>query len=309
MSFFSFSRKPDEKPAEFGKVLSAEERGVLDLGIIAGSGRYPVLLAEAARKAGVKRIVVAAFKDETDPVMEELADICMWMRVGQLGRMISFFGQCGAKGAIMAGQIAPSNLFNLRPDMKALLLLAKLKERNAESIFGAIGAEMSKAGTELLPATSFLEDAMPGPGLVAGPALPRRSKMDIQYGYRIAKEVSRLDIGQSVVVKKGTVLAVEAFEGTDATIARGGQQSRGEGAVLVKVSKPKQDMRFDVPVIGPRTMESARASGISVVACEANRTLLLDKAEISRLAVLHKITVYAAGEEMLAEDAAAPGGA
>ncbi|PTY05378.1 DUF1009 domain-containing protein [Verrucomicrobia bacterium LW23] len=303
MSFFSFTRHEASKPAEFGRVASAEERGILDLGIIAGSGRYPLLLAQAARKAGVKRIVVAAFTGETDPAMEELADICMWMRVGQLGKMITFFKQCGAKGAIMAGQIAPSNLFNLRPDMKALLLLAKLKERNAESIFGAIGNELAAAGTQLLDATSFMEDSMPGPGLIAGPGLPRRSRMDVDYGYRIAKEVSRLDIGQTVVVKKGTVLAVEGFEGTDATIARGGKLGRDEGSVIVKVSKPKQDMRFDVPVIGPRTMESARAAGISVVACEARKTLLLDKDEIARLAAQHSITVYAVGDEALTEPA------
>jgi DUF1009 family protein len=262
------------------------------LGIIAGNGRYPVLVAEAARARGVKRLVVAGFSGETGPEVEKLADVYTRLRVGQLGALCGFFREQKISQAMMAGQIAPGNLFDLRPDMKALLLLAKLRERNAESIFGAIAEELRRAGVELLPATTFLEESVPGAGHIAGPELSRREREDVAFGFRIAKEVSRLDIGQSVLVKKGTVVAVEAFEGTDAAMERGGRLGQG-GVVLVKVSKPQQDFRFDVPVVGTRTLEKAREAGVRVIACEAGRTLLLDRAAVIELAERWKISLVA----------------
>ncbi len=159
----------------------------------------------------------------------------------------------------MAGQIAPKNLFDLRPDWKALLLLARVKRRNAETLFSAIAEELARAGVELLPAYTFLEDLLAAEGLIAGRALSRREEADVAFGFEIAREVSRLDIGQTVVVKNGTVLAVEAFEGTDAAMKRGGALGR-KGAIVVKVAKPNQDMRFDVPVIGAATVEVAAAA-------------------------------------------------
>jgi UDP-2,3-diacylglucosamine hydrolase len=264
------------------------------LGIIAGSGRYPVLLAEAARAAG-KRLVVAAFEQETDAVMAGMADTIEWMRVGQLGKLIRFLSSHGVKEAIMAGQIAPGNLFNLRPDLKALLLLARLKERHAESIFGAIGDELAQAGITLLPATTHLEDCLPEPGHIGGPKPKARLLQDAAFGFRLAKEVSRLDIGQTVVVKHGTVLAVEAFEGTDEAIRRGGALGRG-GATLVKVSKPHQDLRFDVPVMGTRTLETAAAAGIAAIVCEAKKTLLLDRPALIHLASAKRISLVALEE-------------
>src|SRR6476619_949992 len=161
------------------------------------------------------------------------------MRVVQLGRLLAFLKKSETHHAVMSGQIRPKNLFDLRPDMKALLLLARLKERNAESIFGAIADELKKVGVDLLPATTFLEDSLPQPGHIAGPKLSRRQHADVAFGFRIAKEISRMDIGQSIVVKKGTVVAVEAFEGTDATMERGGRLGKGDVG-LVKVSKPNQ---------------------------------------------------------------------
>lgn len=246
------------------------------LGIIAGSGRYPVLLAEAARARGVKRLAVVGFAGETAPEMEKIADNYRQLRVGQLGALCGYFHDQKVGQAIMAGQIRPGNLFELRPDLKALLLLAKLKERNAESIFGAIADELQRGGTELLPATTFLEDSLATTGHIAGPKLSRKQEADVAFGFRIAKEVSRLDIGQSVLVKNGTVVAVEAFEGTDAAMERGGRLGKGD-VVLVKVSKPRQDFRFDVPVLGTRTMEQAHDASVRVIACEAGRTLLLDR--------------------------------
>lgn len=249
------------------------------LGIIAGSGVYPRLLARAARRAGVQRIVAAAFVDETDPSLDDLVEETEWMRVGQLARLLNFFKNARVRQAMMAGQIAPANLFALRPDWKALLLLARLKRRNAETIFGAIANELAAVGVELLPAFTFLADQLAGVGLIAGRSLSRREWADVAFGFEVAKEVSRLDIGQTVIVKDGTVLAVEAFEGTNEAIKRGGGLA-GKGAVMVKMAKPDQDMRFDVPVIGPETLHVAAQANVRVIAVEAGRTLLLSREEL-----------------------------
>jgi UDP-2,3-diacylglucosamine hydrolase len=205
------------------------------------------------------------------------------MRVGQLGKLIDAAKKSGTPRAIMAGQIAPENLFNLRPDLRALVLLAKLKERNAETLFGAVAAELAAVGVEILPATTFLDEHIAAAGPIAGPRLKPRAVADIEFGFRIAKETSRLDIGQTVIVKNGTVLAVEAFEGTNDTIQRGGALGRG-GATMVKVSKPGQDMRFDVPVVGTKTLEAAAAAGINKIGVEAGKTILLDHKKVSSLA-------------------------
>jgi DUF1009 family protein len=262
------------------------------LGIIAGNGVYPRLLAEAARRAGVKRIVVAAFTDETDDGISGIVDDTRWMRVGQLGKLISGFRESGVAHAIMAGQIAPKNLFDLRPDFKTLLLLARLKRRNAESIFAAIGDELARAGITLLPATSFLHDSLAPSGFIAGRKLSRREEEDVVFGFEIARETSRLDIGQTVIVKNGTVLAVEAFEGTNEAIKRGGALGRKD-AVMVKVAKPNQDMRFDVPVIGVATIASASESRLRVIAIEAGRTLLLEKEALIDAAARSNISIVA----------------
>jgi DUF1009 family protein len=262
------------------------------LGIIAGNGVYPRLLADGARKAGVKKIVAAAFTGETDPSFKEHVDLVEWMRVGQLSRLLKFFREQNIYHAVMAGQIAPKNLFDLRPDWKALLMLARLKQRSAESIFAAIADELGKIDIELLPATSFLEDYVATAGLIAGTPLTRREEEDVDLGWKTAKEVARLDVGQTVVIKNGTVLAVEGFEGTNEAIKRGGALGR-EGAVMIKVSKPNQDMRFDVPVIGVETIRVASQAKIRVIALEAGKTLLLERDEIVDLAGRAKISILA----------------
>src|SRR5438128_6300982 len=245
------------------------------LGIIAGNGVYPRLLADSARKAGVKKIIAAAFTGETDAAVAQHVDLLDWMPVGQLSRLLKFFRDQKVRHAIMAGQIAPKNLFDLRPDWKALLLLGGLKQRNAESIFAAIADELAKIDVDLLPATTFLEDCLAPSGLIAGPKLSRREEEDVDLGWKIAKEIARLNIGQTVIVKNGTIVAVEALEGTNDAIKRGGALAR-KGAVMVKVAKPNQDMRFDVPVVGVETIRVAAEAKVRVIAVEAGKTLLLE---------------------------------
>jgi DUF1009 family protein len=260
------------------------------LAIIAGNGDYPFAMARAARRAGLRRIVAAAFVNETRDELAKVVDEIEWMRVGQLGRLLTFLKKSGARHAVMSGQIHPKNLFDLRPDVKALVLLGRLRERNAESIFGAIAGEINAAGIELLPATTFLEEELAPRGLIAGPGLSRRESDDVTFGFMIAKEISRLDIGQTVIVKGGTVLAVEAFEGTNAAIKRGGELGRKD-AVMVKVAKPKQDLRFDVPVIGGATLEAASAAHLRVIAIEAGKTLLLDRDKLRADAEARRISL------------------
>jgi UDP-2,3-diacylglucosamine hydrolase len=262
------------------------------LGVIAGNGVYPRLLADAARKAGVRKIIAAAFTGETDPALEQRVDVLEWMRVGQLSRLLKFFRAEEVHHAIMAGQIEPKNLFDLRPDVKALMLLGRLKHRNAESIFAAVGDELTKIDVDLLPATTFLEDSLAPSGLVAGPKLSRQEQDDVALGWNIAKEISRLDIGQTVIVKNGTVVAVEALDGTNDAIKRGGALARG-GAVMVKVAKPDQDMRFDVPVIGVETIRAAAEAKLRVIAVEAGKTLLLEHDAIVELASRAKMSITA----------------
>jgi DUF1009 family protein len=260
------------------------------LGIIAGNGVYPLLLAQFARANGVKKIVAAAFTNETDASLANHVDKIEWLRVGQLSRLLNFFREQEIQKVIMAGQIAPKNLFDLRPDWKALLLLAHLKRRNAESIFAAIAAELGKIGVEMLLATTFLEEFVASPGLIAGPKLSRRQEQDVEFGWEIAKEISRLDIGQTVVVKNGTVLAVEAFEGTNETLRRGGTLGR-KNAIMVKVAKPNQDMRFDIPVIGVETVRIAAGVDVRVIAVESGKTLLLEKESLIELARRSNISI------------------
>jgi DUF1009 family protein len=261
------------------------------LAIIAGNGVYPRVLARAARAAGVRRILALAFEGETEAELGQLVDEIYWLRVGQLNRMLSALRDAKITSAMMAGQIAPRNLFDLHPDWRALLLLAKLKQRNAESIFRAIAGELEKIGVTLLPATTFLEGCLAGKDLIVGPKLSRREKSDIDLGWDIAQKIAALDIGQTIIVKNGAVLAIEGFDGTNETMRRGGALGRG-GAVMIKVAKPNQDMRFDVPVIGRETISVAAEAKVRVIALEASRTLLLEKEDVIRAAQNAKISLF-----------------
>ncbi len=265
------------------------------LGIIAGSRSLPLLLARQARAMGIRRIVAAAFENETDPALGELVDDIEWLKVGQLSKLIAVFTRRGVKQCVMAGQIAPRNLFDLRPDLRAMTLLWRLKEKNAHTVFGAIVEELRKEGVEVIEARPWLGPLMPGKGFRLGPKPVEAQEADVAFGFRIAKELARLDIGQTVVVKNGTVLAVEGFEGTDQCLARGGTLAGREGgAVAVKVTKPDHDFRFDIPCLGPQTLETCAASGVAVLAFEAGCSLLLEPEICETLARKNKISVIAA---------------
>jgi len=260
------------------------------LGLIAGNRSLPLLFARQARNMGVKRLVAVAFEGETDPGLAGLVDDVIWLKVGQLSKMISAFTAHGVRQCVMVGQIAPRNLFDTRPDFRAVKLLLKLKEKNAHTIFGAIAAELSREGVELIEATPWLKPLMPGPGFHLGAKLSDGQRADMQFGFRIAKEVSRLEIGQTIVVKNGAVLAVEGFEGTDQCLARGGELAgKAGGAVAVKVAREKHDLRFDIPCIGAKTLETCATAGVAVLALEAEKTLLLEEDQVKQLASKNSI--------------------
>lgn len=254
------------------------------LGLIAGSRNLPLLVVREARRAGVCKIVAVAFENETDPALAPLVDRIVWLRVGQLSKMIEAFRAEGIVRCVMAGQIAPRNLFDLRPDLRAVKLLWRLKERNAHTVFGGIAEELARDGIELIEATPWLRPAMPGAGFHLGPPLSATQREDLEFGFRIAKEIARLEIGQTIVVKEGTVLAVEAFEGTDRCLARGGELAGGKGgAVAIKVAKARHDMRFDIPCVGAQTIEVCQKAGIAVLGVEAGQTILLEREQVESL--------------------------
>ena len=264
------------------------------LGLIAGNRSLPLEFARQARTAGVKRLVAVAFENETDPALAKLVDEIVWLKVGQLSKMISTFTDRGVRQCVMVGQIAPKNLFDLRLDLRAMSLALRLKEKNAHTIFGAIADELKKDGVELIEATPWLKPLMPQTGFCLGPKLSEAQRADVEFGLRIAKEISRLEIGQTVVLKNGTVLAVEGFEGTDKCLARGGELAgKDGGAVAVKVAKASHDMRFDIPCIGAQTLQTCAASGVAVLALESGRTLLLEQEACEQIAKKNKISITA----------------
>ena len=219
------------------------------IGLIAGSRTLPLDFARLARAAGVQRIVATAVEGETDPALAALVDDIVWLKVGQLNKMIGTFTERGVTQCVMAGQVAPKNLFDLRPDLRAMGVLMRLKEKNAHTIFGAIANELKKDGVELIEATPWLAPLMPQKDFLLGPKLSAEQKADVEFGFKIAKEISRLEIGQLVVVKDGTVLAVEGFEGTDQCLARGGElagKKRRRGRRESRQTKSRHAVRHPV---------------------------------------------------------------
>jgi hypothetical protein len=261
---------------------------------VAGRGLYPLELCRAARRAGVPRLAVVALHDETAPDIAALADHVDWTHVGQLRHTMRCLQAQQVKEVMFVGQVRPGRLFgDIRPDFLALRLLWSLKERHAHSIFGAIADAFERAGFRVLPAWRYLEADLARDG-VLGRCRPRRAqRRDIAFGLRMAAGISRLDIGQTVVVRNGTVLAVEGFEGTDAAIRRGGDLARGGRVTVVKVAKPGHDVRFDLPCIGLQTVASLQAAGAAALAVEVGRTLFLEREAV--LAALDAAGIAAVG--------------
>ncbi len=254
------------------------------LGLIAGNGKFPLLLASSYKKKHGARIEAVGFRGETSPELESLVDNLLWVAVGQLGKVIQFFKNAGVSRAVMAGQIRPTRMFEkLKLDWRGLKVLSRLDNRKADSIFSSVADEMRKEGITLLDSTSFLKDFLAKEGVLTARQPTERELEDARFGARIAKEIGRVDIGQTVVVKDKAVVAVEALEGTDETIRRAGKLA-GDGTVVVKMAKPSQDMRFDVPVIGTQTILTMREARAALLAVEAEKTLILDEEEVVPLA-------------------------
>lgn len=264
----------------------------MKLGLIAGNGKFPFMVLEGARKSGAQ-VAVAAIREETDPEIELLADRCTWIGIGQLGRMIRFFKDEGVEKAIMAGQVKHVQIFSRAvPDVRMLKVLLKLPRRNTDSLIGAIATELEKEGIELIDSTHFLQDYLPKAGSLTKRQPDNQEREDIEYGLEIAREIARLDLGQTIVVRAKACVAIEAMEGTDETIRRAGTLAHGR-LTVVKIAKPDQDMRFDVPVVGVPTIEAMVAAGATCLCITAGKTLMFDRDEMIRLANEKKIAVVA----------------
>ncbi|HEY5212193.1 MAG TPA: UDP-2,3-diacylglucosamine diphosphatase LpxI [Acidobacteriaceae bacterium] len=264
-----------------------------NLGLIAGNGRFPFLLLDAARALGL-RVVVAAIKEETSPEMNERAarepdDVRVhWLSLGELSRLIEMFKSEGVTRAVMAGQVKHKQIFSsIRPDWRLAKLLLNLRTRNTDMLLGAVAKVLEDEGITLMSSTAFLEPMLAPVGVLTERGPDETERGDIEYGLKVARGIAGFDLGQTVVIAAGACVAVEAMEGTDATIARAGAIFRtlGEEAstlerrlTVVKVAKPNQDMRFDVPVVGVPTIDAMRAAGATCLCVEAGRTLLFDRA-------------------------------
>jgi len=249
------------------------------IGLIAGGGQFPLLFAEAARSRGM-RVVAVGHLSDTVPELEEAVDALCWVKLGQLGRIISFFKQQGVREAVFAGTITKTRIFrDVLPDLKGLSLWNKIDARQDDAILRAVAGVIEEEGIRILASTCYLEHLL-FPGGILTRKKPTNEQMeDIRFGWRMAREVGRLDIGQCVVVRDRVVTAVEAIEGTDAAIRRGGELARS-GAVVVKVKKPNQDFRFDLPATGITTIETLASVRGSVLAVEAGQSLLFDRQEM-----------------------------
>src|ERR1043165_1678653 len=257
-------------------------------GLIAGNGKFPFLVAEGARRAGVS-LAVAAIREETDPAIEKVAERVTWVGIGQLGRMIRFFKREGVEKAIMAGQVKHVQIFSgALPDVRMLKMLLSLPRRNTDALIGGVANELAKEGIELIDSTYFIKDQLAGEGVLTKRNPNDTELANIDYGLHIAGEIARLDLGQTIVVRASACVAIEAMEGTDATIRRAGELANGK-LTVIKVAKPDQDMRFDVPVVGVPTIQTMIDAGATCLSITANETLIFDRDEMIDLANSNKI--------------------
>lgn len=246
-------------------------------GLIAGNGRFPFLVLEGARSQGIEMAVIA-LKEEASPELEMAAKRLHWVSLGELSKAISLMHEEGVKHAVMAGQVKHNKIFSaIRPDWKLAKLLFSLPRKNTDSLIGAVAKVFEEEGIQLVDSTLFLKPLLPEEGVLTQRAPNDHESADIAYGLGVARHIAALDIGQTVVVADRACVAVEAMEGTDETIARAARFAEGKPLVVVKVSKPKQDMRFDVPVVGLPTVEAMIKAGATALAIDAGRTLLFDR--------------------------------
>lgn len=264
-----------------------------NLGIIAGSGEFPLLVAQGARKSGVEQIVVAALIGETKKEIEMLADVVMWIEIGQLSKMIHFFKKNDCESVVMSGQITPTKLFSiLKLDLRMAKLMARVKFRGAAPLFGTIAEELEKDGLNIINSSTFIQDHLSTEGCMTKAKPSKEQMVDIQKGWELARSVADLDIGQTLVMKEGSVVAVEAIEGTNQTIQRAGVLS-GPGTIVVKVSKSNQDQRFDIPVIGIETLKVMKDSGAKVLVLDKGGAIMLNKPEVIKAADAFGIAIIA----------------
>jgi UDP-2,3-diacylglucosamine hydrolase len=265
-------------------------------GLIAGNGNFPFLVLEAARAQGVE-MVVAAIKEETFPQIEQQGFKFEWMGLGQLGKLIKFFQREKVTHAIMAGQVKHTQLFSgIIPDLRMLKLLTSLVTKNTDSLIGAVANELATEGITLIDSTLFLTPLLATDGHLTRRAPNDLEMADINYGCEIAREIARLDLGQTIVVAQQAVVAVEAMEGTDATILRAGSLVKGRPLTVIKVAKPNQDMRFDVPVVGLPTIEIMLQVGATTLCITAGKTLIFDRNDMLFLANKNNITIFGVPE-------------
>lgn len=280
-------------PHRFARTVISSS--VKKLGLIAGNGKFPLLFAAEAKREGFN-VTAVAHRGETPAEIENLVDEVIWIHVGQLGKIIRAFKDAGVTQAVMAGGIRKVNLFgNFRPDLRGITFLTRLKSREDDALLRGVADELARDGIVVLASTLCLPDIFPKAGVLTSQRPNESQREDIRLGFRVAKEIGRLGIGQTVVLKEGVVVAVEAVEGTDAAIERGGNLA-GTGCVVVKVSKPQQDLRFDVPAVGVDTIKCMHGVRGAVLAVEAGKTILLEREELLLEASRCGVIVAAVGE-------------
>jgi len=262
-------------------------------GLIAGNGRFPFLVLEGARSQGIEMAVVA-LKEEASPELEKVAKRLHWVSLGELSKAIGLLQQEGVKRAVMAGQVKHNKIFSaIRPDWKLAKLLFSLPRKNTDSLIGAVAKVFEEEGIELVDSTLFLKPLLPEAGVLTRRAPSEHEAADMKYGLGVARHIASMDIGQTVVVADLACVAVEAMEGTDETITRAARFAEGKPVVVVKVSKPNQDMRFDVPVVGLPTVEAMKKAGATALAIDAARTLLFDREKLIEMADQAGIVIQA----------------
>src|SRR5580693_6058456 len=271
-------------------------------GLIAGNGDFPFLVLEGARSRGIEMAVIA-IKEEASPGLERVAKRLHWVSLGELSRTIELLHEEGVKRAVMAGQVKHNKIFSsIRPDWRLAKLLFSLKNKNTDALIGAVAKVLEDEGIELVNSTEFLGELLPKTGVLTKRSPDESERADIAYGRDIARQIAGLDLGQTVVIRDRACVADEAMEGTDETIDRAGRIAGGQRLVVVKVSKPKQDMRFDVPVIGLKTIEVMKRANATALAIDAGRTLLFDRAALIQAADDSGIAIEAFAPERVAGD-------